>query len=175
MNDLGSNLIPCKVCGKEVSKHAQTCPHCGAKLKKSLGMKILIGGLAFIVLIIIFASLGGNDNNSSTNEGTENSQGQTTGSEAPKEDLTLEEGWEITSTEYGGNAIVGYVVNNTDNKYSYVEITFILKDEDGNQVGQAIANVNSLQPNGKWKFSAVCLEENFKTAEFDDITSVEDF
>ena len=57
----------CKVCQKEVANNAKTCPHCGAKLKMGLGMKVLIGFGAFILLAIIGSALGGNDKSTTTN------------------------------------------------------------------------------------------------------------
>jgi hypothetical protein len=57
----------CKVCKKEVANNAKTCPHCGAKLKMGLGMKVLIGFGAFILLAIIGSALGGNDKSTTTN------------------------------------------------------------------------------------------------------------
>lgn len=58
-----SNLITCKDCGKEISKNAKTCPHCGAKIKK-LGLiaKVFIGIIGLFVLIMIIGSLAGDDN-----------------------------------------------------------------------------------------------------------------
>lgn len=52
-------LKNCSVCGTEVAKSAKNCPHCGAKLKK--GHPILIGVLAFVVLLGIIGSFGGDD------------------------------------------------------------------------------------------------------------------
>jgi hypothetical protein len=52
-----AKLIKCKECGKEISKSAKTCPHCGAKIKKRKGLAItilIIGGI-----IIIGSAIGG--------------------------------------------------------------------------------------------------------------------
>ena len=52
-----AKLINCKVCGQPVAKSAKTCPHCGAKLKKS-GWRIFFGTiLVFAGIILIAASL----------------------------------------------------------------------------------------------------------------------
>lgn len=53
-------LTNCKECGNEVSNKAETCPHCGAPVKKrpkqhGCGTLLLIGIVAFI-LIGIFSS-----------------------------------------------------------------------------------------------------------------------
>jgi hypothetical protein len=45
-----NNIKPCKACGKEVSKSAATCPHCGQKLKMGLLAKLAIGLAGLIVV-----------------------------------------------------------------------------------------------------------------------------
>lgn len=57
------NLINCKDCGKEISKKAKTCPHCGAKVKKKkIGLGIVIGIIA--LFIIVSAASNGSKTNS---------------------------------------------------------------------------------------------------------------
>ena len=46
-------LTTCKSCGKEVAKSAKSCPHCGAKLKMGMGLKLIIG-LAVIGALFAF-------------------------------------------------------------------------------------------------------------------------
>jgi len=86
-----------------------------------------------------------------------------------KSDLELLD-WKITTGEYGNTTITGRVKNNTSRELSYAQIQFNLYDASGAQVGTAMANVNNLEPNGIWKFEAVCLEDNFKTAKFKELT-----
>jgi len=57
---MSKKIVKCKVCGQDVAKSANACPHCGAKLKKRhpvLGIIIVIIGLA-----LIGSALGGNSN-----------------------------------------------------------------------------------------------------------------
>lgn len=63
--------------------------------------------------------------------------------------------------------IVGRIRNNTNRTYGYVQVTFQVYDNLGNQVGSAMANVNGLEPGGIWKFKALCLcrGSNFKLNE----------
>jgi len=49
-----SNLTECKSCKKEVAKKAKLCPHCGAKLKMGMFLKLVIG---LVVLIVVAAIL----------------------------------------------------------------------------------------------------------------------
>ena len=76
-----AKLTTCKVCGKEVSKSAKKCPHCGHKLKMGFMAKAGIG-IAALILISIIASMGGEDD-TTTDTATDKKAGETT--EAPKE------------------------------------------------------------------------------------------
>jgi hypothetical protein len=51
--------------------------------------------------------------------------------------------------------ITGTVENRSGRKLKYAQITFNLYDEEGAQVGTALANINNLEPGGTWKFKAV--------------------
>lgn len=50
--------------------------------------------------------------------------------------------------------IEGIVKNKTNKKFDYVQVQFNLYDKQGNIVGQALANMNNLDANGTWKFTA---------------------
>ncbi len=52
-----AKLINCKVCGQPVAKSAKTCPHCGAKQKKSGFRMFFVSLLLFAGIIIIAFSL----------------------------------------------------------------------------------------------------------------------
>jgi hypothetical protein len=51
-----SLIIPCPTCGKDIARSAKTCPHCGAKPRKSGGWwwRIAVG---IIVLLLLVNSL----------------------------------------------------------------------------------------------------------------------
>lgn len=88
------------------------------------------------------------------------------------EELELVGGIKNTSARYDGwlaSYITGVVKNNTDKKYSYVQITFKLYDADGAKVGEALANTNNLEPGEKWKFNAMGMTD-FETYKLDEIT-----
>lgn len=51
-------LIKCKECGKEISNKAKTCPHCGAKVKKSASMGCLV---MIIVIVLVIGYIGSMD------------------------------------------------------------------------------------------------------------------
>lgn len=87
-----------------------------------------------------------------------------------KENLELI-GYEISTDEFGSDMIVGTVKNNSGKQYSYAQIEFNLYDSDGNQIGSTFDNINNLEPDKAWKFSAIILEENVSEVKFKGITA----
>lgn len=78
----------------------------------------------------------------------------------PTERLTLDDGWTYQGDEYGiTTTVTGYVSNNSDEPISnYVQITFDTLDAEGANIGTCLANTNTIDANGKWKFEAICLD-----------------
>lgn len=54
-----AKLTTCKACGKEIAKSAKSCPHCGAKNKKTHGCLAVI--LLVFGFMMIGVAFGGND------------------------------------------------------------------------------------------------------------------
>ena len=71
--------------------------------------------------------------------------------------------------EFGGE-ITGEVINRRKHKLSYAQIQFNLYDDSGAQVGTAMANINGLEPGGKWKFVAHSLGTKFSTYKINELT-----
>ena len=71
--------------------------------------------------------------------------------------------------EFDGE-ISGEVVNRRNRKLGYVQITFLLYDESGAQVGNALANINGLEAGGTWKFKASTFGTDFKSYKFNELT-----
>ncbi len=92
----------------------------------------------------------------------------------PTERLTLDEGWTVATDEYGMfTTVTGYVSNNSDKAITnYVQITFDTLDANGANLGTCLANTNTIDANGKWKFEAACLDDADEIAEvrFKEIT-----
>lgn len=74
------------------------------------------------------------------------------------------------SGEGVGRAITGIVINRRKNKLTYAQITFNLYDASGDQVGSASANVNGLEPGGRWKFQAATFGQGFAKSKVSEIT-----
>jgi hypothetical protein len=66
--------------------------------------------------------------------------------------------------------ITGTVVHRRDYKLSYAQITFNLYDASGAQVGTALANINGLEPGGRWNFEAVGFSTNSSTYKVSELT-----
>jgi ribosomal protein L40E len=71
---------------------------------------------------------------------------------------------ESKTGKFGLAVITGVATNNTDKQFSYVQVEINLYDRSGMQVGSTMANVNNLEPHGKWRFEAPLIEE--KAASF---------
>lgn len=77
--------------------------------------------------------------------------------------------WE--SGEMGLREIVGTVRSTSDAQYSYVQVSFNLYDSAGSLVGNTVANVQHLEPKGRWKFRAAVFEPSATTAKLKEISS----
>jgi hypothetical protein len=66
--------------------------------------------------------------------------------------------WE--SSPYGVEYVVGILSNNSDKKFSYVEVDFNIYDKNGVQVDSVYTNTLNLEPHGKWKFKAIVMDDN---------------
>ena len=69
-----------------------------------------------------------------------------------------------------GIHITGKIRNNSPKEYTYVQVTFRLYDEAGNQTGNALANIANLEPHGTWSFDAVGFGGNHSKFKLDKIT-----
>ena len=81
------------------------------------------------------------------------------GTDSTTETKQTQEKFTLVDSEgsYDGFAyyVTGTIKNNTNEQYSYVQVTFNLYDADGAQIGTAMSNINNLEENGTWKFKAL--------------------
>lgn len=66
--------------------------------------------------------------------------------------------------------ITGTVINRRTRKLNYAQITFNLYDQSGAQVGSAVANINGLEPGGKWNFKATTFGTDFSTYKINELS-----
>ena len=100
---------------------------------------IIIAAAALVAVIGAAGASGGGESQppqDAAKEKTETTQPE------QKEELTLEgETW-ASYDEYGMTyTISGMIKNNTDQTPSYVQVTFNLYDEEGDQIGTAMDNI----------------------------------
>ena len=160
-----AKIIKCKTCGAEIASSAKSCPGCGAKNKKPFYTKIWF----WVLIILIVGSAGASsDSSSSDNSVNQNTKDVATSTEA-------EEKFEIvgditTESDQFATYISGVIKNNSGKDCTYVQITFNLYDEDGNQIGTALDNINNLEKDGTWKFKAMGMGDGAASYKLAEIT-----
>lgn len=66
---------------------------------------------------------------------------------------------EKLTSDYGYAKITGTLTNNTDSDLDYVQLEYVLYDEDGVQIDTAYANTSNLKAGGTWKFEATSVAD----------------
>ena len=136
--------------------------------KKTLNPKgINIGGvfaigcltpiILFILMIIILTIIGSNVSDDKNTTATKKEPQKTQQKDKPK--LEILKTYNCNATAYGGRAICGTVINNTDKTYGYAQVEINLYDQNGTQIGNTIDNVNNLAAHSKWEFKAMIVDE----------------
>lgn len=142
------------------------------KPKKPWFKRFWVWALIVLAIIVIssIASNSGNKNTSATAASATQSavqqgqapataatEAQTSQATKAKDKLTLDDGWQLDTSNPYGATVNGYVTNNTDKAVTnYVQITFDALDSAGANLGTCLANTNTIDANGKWKFQATC-------------------
>lgn len=95
---------------------------------------------------------------------------ETPKAETPKpEGLVLQKGWKVKRS-FGYAKVVGIVKNYGDAVDTYAQITFKAYDKKGNNIGDCLANTNSIDAKGSWKFEAACLKTGVTKVTFKEVT-----
>lgn len=118
-------------------------------MKNTLGISLFILG---VIIITIFSSGSGNIDK----------QDSYYFIETP---TLIEEKNDYYSIKY----IVGVLKNNDVSKTNYVQVTFNLYDKEGNVIGTALDNINTIEPNGTWKFKAIVTIDKFDSFKLVDV------
>lgn len=123
-------------------------------MKKKLGL--LIGCALFVTLAV--GSIPSNQkDNVKVND--KNNQTQTSGNNSEKQPKQEEKKeYEISNVKIKSDQFATYVtgvLQNNGGKKGYVQIMIPCYDKDGAKLGDALANVNDIEANGKWKFKAI--------------------
>lgn len=141
--------------------------------------KFLTVIIAVVVLIGVATMASGGSSQQKTTQ--PEAASQETGSQTEKKSteadkkprLTLDEGWQLDKSNQYMTKVVGTVSNNSDKPINgYIQVTFSALDASGANVGDCLANANTVDAGGKWKFEAMCSgsTEAIETVRFKDIT-----
>ena len=133
--------------------------------KKNWFLRHKILTLVAVIVVIAIAATASSGNKGAT--GNQKSASQT------KAKLTLDDGWQLSTPDaVGAQYVDGYVSNNTSSAIdNYVQITFNEYDTRGANIGTCLANTNTIDANGKWKFHALCdIGKNIATVKFKELT-----
>ncbi len=91
--------------------------------------------------------------------------------EKKKDRLTLDDGWQVDKSDPYITKVTGVVSNNSDKAINgYIQIIFSALDAGGANVGDCLANANTVDANGKWKFEAMCSGNGIETVRFKSLT-----
>jgi hypothetical protein len=150
-------------------------PAAGTKPTKPWFKRWWVWVLAVIVLGILGSALGGGQRSaapapSSTKPAVEvsaptssmpsSAQATQAEPEPSTERLTLEKGWKVDKSNQYAIFVTGYVRNNSAEPIdNYVQITFDVLDKSGANAGTCLANTNTIDAGGRWKFKALCSGE----------------
>lgn len=123
-------------------------------MKKKLGLLI---GCALFVILAVGSIPSDQKDNVKVND--KNNQTQTSGNNSEKQPKQEEKKeYEISNVKIKSDQFATYVtgvLQNNGGKKGYVQIMIPCYDKDGTKLGDALANVNDIEANGKWKFKAI--------------------
>lgn len=139
--------------------------------KKSIGKAVaalILGILSIVITIMMQKSLSDAIDNATTKTSTTNDT-KTTSDEKKK--LTLDDGWALDTSNPYSTKVTGTVSNNSDKAVDgYIQITFAALDASGANVGDCLANANTVDANGKWKFEAICSGNDIASVRFKELS-----
>ena len=167
----------CKYCKTEIPYDAKVCPQCRKKIKGGVHKWILF---AFAAMLVIGLIAGGGKTAAPAETSNEPEKTAASGENAlqavnnksSKKKLEEVSAPEIIEGSFGAKSIDGALKNISGKTLSYVQITFALYDENGAQIGSAVANINNLTKDSVWKYSAVALTmEDWTSFELTEIDS----
>lgn len=118
-------------------------------MKKKAGL--ILGCILFVISAVGSVSGDKKDNVSVSEKGNATQKTKETTKETKKE-------YEIENVDIEKDEFSTYVtgvLKNNGGKKGYVQITVPCYDKDGAKLGDALANVNDIEANGKWKFKAM--------------------
>lgn len=129
-----------------------------------------------VIIIVIAAAAGAGGDKNQANEATKSTSSDSQKAESTKKTeskprLTLDDGWQIDKSNPYSTQVTGTVSNNSDQDIKgYIQISFSALDASGANVGDCLANANTVDAHGKWKFDAYCTGNDIDTVRFKDLS-----
>ncbi|NWO18873.1 FxLYD domain-containing protein [Leptotrichia sp. oral taxon 223] len=119
-------------------------------MKKRVGL--ILGCVLFVISAVGSVSGDKKDNASVSEKGNATKQETKENAKEAKKEYEIEN-VDIEKDEF--STYVTGVLKNNGGKKGYVQITVPCYDKNGAKLGDALANVNDIEANGKWKFKAI--------------------
>lgn len=130
---------------------------------------VILGALSVVIAVVMLMSIGKAVDDATTKSSDQKSTSETTKDSDKR--LTLDKGWKLDKSSPYMTQVVGTVSNNSDKAVDgYIQITFSALDADGANVGDCLANANTVDAHGKWKFKATCSGDDIKTVHFKELS-----
>lgn len=140
---MSEKMTTCKTCNNEIAKNAKSCPHCGAKNKKSIFTKLWFWFIIILIIGIIASASGPNTNTvSNPNDGSLNSTVSKevgNGTVNSIESVFAGDSGINASAEIG-DSIIGYpeititITNTTDKEISAIQFYAVPYDVYGEEI-----------------------------------------
>ena len=140
-------------------------------MKKKTGL--ILGCILFVVLAVGSVPSGNKDNVAvKNNSSSQETQSSTNNSAEQQSQQETKKEYEISDVKTKSDQFATYVtgiLKNNGGQKGYVQIMIPCYDKDGVKLGDALANVNDIEANGKWKFKAMFAgNEKPETCNIDD-------
>ena len=123
---------------------------------------LVIGIIVFVILAV--GSVGDSGSSNNVEVKTEEKKTDSTKSAEPKKEdaakveETAKKEYELSGVKMESDDFATYVkgvLTNNGGAKGYVQVLIPCYDKDGAKLGDALANVNNIEANGKWKFKAM--------------------
>lgn len=121
-------------------------------MKKLLATAVLVAALTGCLALTGC----GSSSASGADTGAESTNGKNTEQKVPKDPKYSVTDEQLVDEGYGMYTIAGTLTNNTGKTVSYVQVEYVLKDADGAQIGDGLANTVNLTDGTAWKYEAFC-------------------
>jgi hypothetical protein len=142
-------------CGRLIYGPSRKCDTCIQASRSAANTQAcaLIGGLIALALFLLWAR--GSANSTASVPSNAPARVAPVAQQAP---LVMVEQPQWGQFSFNSDRIIGVAENRSGKTLAYAQVVFPIFDQSHNQVGSALANINNLAPNARWKFEAYATE-----------------